>query len=73
MDGQWNYALGNSWVVVGSGVVVVPFRGYRLYNRSREWMTVEYGKPRVLLRIAMDETAPMDEMSSAAMETHERE
>ena len=60
-------------VAVGSGVVVVPSRGYRFYNRSWKWITVEYGKPRVLLRIAMDETAPMDDMFSAAMETHERE
>ena len=76
MDGQWIFSIGDSLVVVGSEVSVVPFGGYRIFFESlfSRWLVVEYGsavdygKPRVLLRVANSETPPMDDMFSVAMD-----
>ena len=45
MDGQWIFSIGDSLVVVGSEVSVVPWGGYRIFLESTmsRWIVVEYG------------------------------
>jgi hypothetical protein len=70
MDGPSICAHGDSLVVIGEGVLVVPDDDYQFGDGEWEWVTVEYGNPRVVLRIANGDTRPLDGMFPAAIERH---